>query len=153
MKRSAFMRYAGQGHEITVALPDRPLAPTDAATFRADFEREYARLFARHIPNALIEIMSWVVLATTTAEPPARLDAVARRARARAHRRAQRVRRPPRPAARRAGVRARRPGAGHARCGPALIVEEGTSTYVSPSFDLAVDAGGALVLTAKPSAS
>ena len=33
--------------------------------------------------------------------------------------------------------------------GPALIVEDGTSTYVSPRFDLAVDAGAALVLTAK----
>ena len=29
------------------------------------------------------------------------------------------------------------------------MVEAGTSTYVSPSFDLGVDAGGALVLTAK----
>jgi N-methylhydantoinase A len=36
--------------------------------------------------------------------------------------------------------------------GPALIVEEDTSTYVSPSFDVAVDAGGALVLTARRSA-
>jgi N-methylhydantoinase A len=39
--------------------------------------------------------------------------------------------------------------AGTGLSGPALVVEEGTSTYVSPSFDLAVDAGGALVLTAK----
>ena len=37
--------------------------------------------------------------------------------------------------------------------GPALVVEAGTSTYVSPSFDLGVDAGGALVLTARPDAS
>ena len=49
--------------------------PADAATFRADYEREYTRLFARHIPNAEIEIMSWVVLATTATEPPARLAA------------------------------------------------------------------------------
>ena len=42
----------------------------DAASFRADFEREYTRLFARHIPNAEIEIMSWLVLATTATEPP-----------------------------------------------------------------------------------
>ena len=35
VRRSAFMRYAGQGHEITIALPDRPLAASDAATFRA----------------------------------------------------------------------------------------------------------------------
>ena len=140
VKRSAFMRYAGQGHEITVALPDRPLTPADAATFRAEFEREYARLFARHIPNALIEIMSWVVLATTTTEPPPGS-----------------TRLPPRPAPAPIGERSvfdarlgRRltvpvfergglaPGA--TLQGPALIVEEGTSTYASPSFD-AVAAG------------
>ena len=141
------MRYAGQGHEITRRAADRKLAPADAATFRADFEREYTRLFARHIPNAEIEIMSWVVLATTG-------DGAAAAARRRpspraapdAHRRALRLRRRPRPPPRRAGLRARRPGARRALKGPALIVEDGTSTYVSPRFDVAVDAGGALVL-------
>ena len=134
--------------------PTAPLAPTDAATFREEFEREYARLFARFIPNALIEIMSWVVLATTETEPPARLDGRCRAPRAGARRRAQRVRRPA------------SAGASPCRCssaiawspvptlkGPALIVEEGTSTYASPSFDVTVDAGGALVLTAKPPAN
>ena len=68
-RRAAFMRYVGQGHEITVALPDRRARrAADAASFRAEFEREYARLFERHIPGAAIEIMSWSVLATT--EPP-----------------------------------------------------------------------------------
>jgi N-methylhydantoinase A len=33
--------------------------------------------------------------------------------------------------------------------GPVLIIEEGTSTYVSPSFDVAVDAGEALILSAR----
>jgi N-methylhydantoinase A len=152
VKRSAFMRYGGQGHEITIALPDRPLAAGDAANFRQEFEREYTRLFARHIPNALIEIMSWVVLATTATDPPTRLAAAA-----------------PRPAPATAGERSvfdarlgrrlsvpiferARLAPGTAIKGPALVVEEGTSTYVSPTFDVAVDAGGALVLTAKPSA-
>jgi N-methylhydantoinase A len=144
------MRYAGQGHEITVALPDRKLATGDAATFRADFEREYTRLFARHIPGAEIEIMSWVVLATTATEPPVRLPAAAAKA-------------APKPVGERsvfdAGLGRRiavpvyertalAPGA--ELKGPALIVEDGTSTYVSPRFDVSVDAGEALVLTAKP---
>jgi N-methylhydantoinase A len=147
--RSAFMRYTGQGHEITVALPGRALTAADAATFRADFEQEYTRQFERHIPNAAIEIMTWVVLATTETEPPRRLEA-------------------PKPASApppigersvfdaKLGKRVTVPmfdrGAlapGVVIKGPALIVEEGTSTYVSPSFDAAVDAGGALVLTAK----
>ena len=33
--------------------------------------------------------------------------------------------------------------------GPAVVVEAGTSTLVTPKFTVAVDAGGALVLTAK----
>src|SRR4029077_1158386 len=45
VRRSAFMRYGGQGHEIPVALPDRQIPPADPAPFRADFEREYTRLF------------------------------------------------------------------------------------------------------------
>ncbi|HEU4377700.1 MAG TPA: hydantoinase/oxoprolinase family protein [Hyphomicrobiaceae bacterium] len=153
VRRSAFMRYAGQGHEITVALPDRPITAQDTDPFRADFEREYTRLFARHIPNAEIEIMSWLVLATTTTDPPKRLGdatgklapkAVAERSifDARLGRRLavpmfERDQLPP----------------GTALVGPALVVEAGTSTYVSPSFDLSVDAGGALVLTARADAS
>ena len=150
VRASAFMRYAGQGHEITVALPGRKLTAGDAATFRADFEREYTRLFARHIPNAEIEIMSWVVLATTATEPPARLAATAAKP-------------APKPVGERsvfdAGLGRRItvpiyertalvPGA--ALKGPALIVEDGTSTYVSPRFDVSVDTGEALVLTATP---
>jgi N-methylhydantoinase A len=38
---------------------------------------------------------------------------------------------------------------GAALKGPALVVEADTSTYVSPSFDLEVDAGEALVLSVK----
>jgi N-methylhydantoinase A len=149
VKRSAFMRYAGQGHEITVVLPDQPLAAGDAATFRQAFEREYTRLFARHIPNAVIEIMSWVVLATTETEPPQRLGRVAKRAApAAAGERsvfdARLAKRLAVPVFERGSL-----APGMAIAGPALVVEEGTSTYVSPSFDLSVDAGGALVLTAK----
>jgi N-methylhydantoinase A len=149
LRRSAFMRYAGQGHEIMVGLPDRQLGPADVVTFRQEFEREYGRLFARHIPDAEIEIMSWMVLATTESERPARLSSVERRL-------------TPSPVGKRAIFDARlgrrevvqifERGAllpGTHIAGPALIVEEGTSTYVSPSFDVAVDAGDALILTAR----
>jgi N-methylhydantoinase A len=149
LTRSAFMRYAGQGHEIMVSLPDRLLQPGDVATFRRDFEREYGRLFARHIPDAEIEIMSFMVTASTPSTPPPRLREVGRRA-------------PPRPAGTRSIFDARLGrrqtvavfdrGAlppGTLIAGPALIVEEGTSTYVSPSFDVRVDAGAALILTAR----
>src|SRR5690606_4310413 len=65
--RSAFMRYAGQGHEIALALPVGRMTLAVTKSLREQFEKEYARLFARHIPGAAIEIMSWVVVATTSA--------------------------------------------------------------------------------------
>ncbi len=75
--RSAFMRYAGQGHEIAIALPDRALLASDVDDLRHRFEAEYVKQFARHIPGAAIEIMSWVVVATTAADRLARLAATA----------------------------------------------------------------------------
>ena len=152
LRRSAFMRYAGQGHEILVGLPDRRLEATDIVTFRQEFEREYRRLFARHIPDAEIEIMSWMVLASTESERPARLCPVAPAP-------------TPAPVGKRAILDARLGQheivpvfersalpRGTQLSGPALIVEEGTSTYVSPSFEVAVDAGDALILTARTKA-
>jgi N-methylhydantoinase A len=60
--RSAFMRYRGQGHEIAVPLPIRPYREDDAAVFHAAFEQEYRRLYSRVIPGVEIEVLSWVLL-------------------------------------------------------------------------------------------
>ena len=43
-RRLAFMRYVGQGHEITVELPQRALQASDADALRAAYERDYANL-------------------------------------------------------------------------------------------------------------
>lgn len=67
------MRYAGQGHEIALSIPAGRMTTAHTASLRKEFETEYARLFARHIPGAAIEIMSWVVIATTSAARPPRL--------------------------------------------------------------------------------
>jgi N-methylhydantoinase A len=151
--RTAYMRYRGQGHEIAVALPNRALSEGDAASLRKTFETEYRRLFERHIPDAVIEVLSWSVLVGTSEAPPARL-------------------RPPRriggpkPSGTRDvfdGRNGRReavplyeraafaPGA--CVVGPAIIAESGTSTFVSAAFDAMLDAGGALVLERKNGAS
>src|SRR5690606_16683725 len=123
----------------------------DAAALRQRCEAEYDRLCARHIPGAVIEIMSWVVHVSGNEARPSRLEAPASRP-------------APGPGGSRPVFDARlgrsvevpvferdqlQPGAQIA--GPALIVEDGTSTYVSASFDAAVDAGSALILTAKTS--
>jgi N-methylhydantoinase A len=69
--RSAFMRYRGQGHEIAVSLPAGPYRSDDAATLRAAFEDAYRRLYSRVIPGVEVEILSWVLLlsAPSAAEP------------------------------------------------------------------------------------
>jgi N-methylhydantoinase A len=148
-RRSIFARYAGQGHEIALTLPERLLTKADAEDIRRLFEAEYTRQFSRHIPNAAIEIMSWVVVVTTGSEAAPRIpDATQHPAPAATGSReildtklGKRVQVP-------LYVRARLAPGMHLQ-GPALVVEEGTSTYVSPSFDCAVDGGGALVLTLK----
>jgi N-methylhydantoinase A len=146
--RSAFMRYRGQGHEIAVPLPMRDYREDDAALLREMFEEAYRRLYSRTIPGVEVEALSWVLL--LSAAPPARDEAP-----------------PPLPApyspqpARRRPVfdpasaefvevaiherRALAPGA--LVPGPAVIVEDETSTVVSRGFDARIDAFGYIELT------
>ncbi len=74
---SAFMRYFGQGHEIVVALPDRPLTDDDWQTLQSAFDVEYQRLYQRSLPNAEIEILTWAVTVTTPEQEVQSLDMVA----------------------------------------------------------------------------
>ncbi|HWE16837.1 MAG TPA: hydantoinase/oxoprolinase family protein [Hyphomicrobiaceae bacterium] len=147
--RTAFMRYAGQGHEIAVALPALALAEKDIAAMRELFEAGYRRLFARHIPGAAIEILSWAVLVSTDAAKPRRLANPRRKAAPKPigtrpvfHGKSGRVVKVPI-----YDRLAMAPGAGVK--GPALIVEAGTSTLVSAAFNAEIDAGLGLVLTRK----
>jgi N-methylhydantoinase A len=148
-QRLAYMRYTGQGHEIAVALPLRDLTAKDADSIRKQFEADYRKLFERHIPGARIEILSWSVLVTTASEPPATL-------------RAARSASPPRPSGARevwdtdegraVSVATYQRSAikpGSRLQGPALILEAGTSTFVTAAFEASVDGGGALVLERK----
>ena len=59
--RAADMRYVGQGHEIIVPLPLRPLKLEDVSTLRQAFEAEYTRLYGRVIPGQEVEILSWTL--------------------------------------------------------------------------------------------
>ena len=66
--RHAYMRYVGQGHEIVVPLPVRPLAAGDRETLAEAFDAEYARLYGRTIPGQEREVLSWTL--TVTAGKP-----------------------------------------------------------------------------------
>jgi len=145
-RRLAYMRYVGQGHEITVPLPLRDLTADDATALRETFEREYSVLFKRPIPGAAIEALSWSVLVSTKAQRPQPTPPVA-------------ARRPPSAD----GTRAFFDGRANARIdvplyrrermepgarvvGPAIIAEDETSTFVTATFDARIDAAGCIVM-------
>ncbi|MGA7333196.1 MAG: hydantoinase/oxoprolinase family protein, partial [Pseudolabrys sp.] len=67
-RRSAFMRYGGQGHEIGVQLPVREFSAADKATLTQVFETAYRRLYSRPIPGIEIEILSWVLTLSAPSE-------------------------------------------------------------------------------------
>jgi N-methylhydantoinase A len=69
--RVAYMRYVGQGHEIPVHLPARPLRERDVADIRVAYDAEYTRFYDRPVPGSDVEIMSYaVVVATTPQDDP-----------------------------------------------------------------------------------
>ncbi|MBO1073946.1 hydantoinase/oxoprolinase family protein [Roseomonas marmotae] len=148
-RRMAFMRYVGQGHEITVLLPNRDLTVADVPELRRIFEAEYAAQFARIIPSAAIEVLNWSVLVSTEAKKPEAMPAVE-----------------PAQAPEPSGLRlifdgrserhvevpvyqraAMPPGA--VVPGPVVIAEDETTTYVSASFDAHIDGAGCIVMERK----
>jgi N-methylhydantoinase A len=148
-RRLAYMRYTGQGHEIGVELPLRSLTAADSEEMRSRFEADYRTLFERHIPGARIEILSWSVLVSTPQDLPRPLGSPRRAAAPRASGAAEiwdaaEGRSVSVPTYRRSALKS-----GVSLPGPALILEAGTSTFVTPAFEVGVDAGGALVLQRK----
>jgi N-methylhydantoinase A len=148
-RRAAFMRYVGQGHEITVELPNRRLNTTDVEGLRKAFEKDYSALFERPIPGAAIEILSWSVLATTEPRKPARVAEVARKpaGKATVHRkffdgRANNVVDVPL-------YRREQLPPGATVMGPAVITEDETSTFVAGSFEAHIDGAGSIVMERK----
>ena len=149
--RVAFMRYVGQGHEISVPLPAGALTAADAGRIRAAFEAEYVSLYGRTIPGQEPEILSWTLTVSAPIAPAAAPAATPQDAPA------------PRPVGSRSvfdpdlqesvdyAIYVRDdlvPGA--TVPGPALIVEDQTTTVVTSPFDVSVNPLGYLVLTARP---
>ncbi len=145
--RKAYMRYVGQGHEISVDLPVRTLQVGDAQTLRDTFEVAYSALFGRVIPNADIEVLSWALRVSSVVPAPEPVPPVAAEAE------------PPEPGEYRqifdpatgrrvdAAVYRRFELAPSMRvAGPALVIEDQTTTVVSPEFSATVNARGDIVL-------
>ena len=67
--RTAFMRYIGQGHEVSVEIPvkleEAELDSQSSGRLMIAFETEYTRLYGRTIPSLEIEILTWSLLVST----------------------------------------------------------------------------------------
>jgi N-methylhydantoinase A len=146
-RRSAFMRYRGQGHEIAVELPVRDFAPADSSAIRAGFEAAYRRLYSRAIPEAEIEILSWVLAVNAPAEGS--LGAPADMPTGMAKPRSRRpVFDPETGEFHEVPIYWRGDLAPGARIeGPAVVAEEETSTVVSRLFDATIDRFGHIELS------
>jgi N-methylhydantoinase A len=141
-RRRAYMRYAGQGYELTVAVPD-PADPRLGDALVAAFEDEYRTLYGRTIPGPEIEILSFMLALTTVPAPLVRIAAPV----------GLRDARPVGEA--RATLGGERTVAVYARerllvgdrvAGPALVVEAQTTTAVLSGFAAIVNGRGDLVL-------
>lgn len=146
-ERTVFMRYAGQGHEIPVVLPDGAFDAAAAAALQARFEQRYAQLYGRNLPHIAAEAVSWsvAVRAGGHAAPPA--DTVPADSGAARAAGTRRVYDADRAAWRHLPVYER--GAlqpGQWLAGPALVVEDETTTHVIDGFEARVSRLGALVL-------
>jgi N-methylhydantoinase A len=145
------MRYRGQGHEIAVSVPGGLYTKGAAAALTEAFEAAYRRLYSRVIPGVEIEVLSWVVLVSAPVPqangvvpdtPPPSTPEPARR---------REVFDTERGAFVEVAIYERAslaPGA--TLPGPAVIVEDETSTVVSRAFDARIDRFGYIELTRRP---
>ena len=144
--RAAYMRYRGQGHEITVDLPVRPYTQGDAAAFADAFDRAYRALYSRTIPNLEVEALSWTLSLATHRPLPDAVPAVTEpyRPDPDSHRR---VFDPDLGREIQAAVYDRTAlRAGATVAAPAIIVEDETSTFVANGFTATVNRIDQIVL-------
>jgi N-methylhydantoinase A len=148
--RTAFMRYLGQGHEISVRVPVRALEASDAEALRAAFDEVYTTLYSQTIPNLDIEILSWTLTVQTVLPEPSALQAVTASGIAPKPVGTRSVFDPSQAKAIETPIYHRADLAPGVKIpGPALIVEDQTTTVVSPSFEIGVNDLGYLVLSRK----
>jgi N-methylhydantoinase A len=141
--RTGFMRYRGQGHEVAVPLPEGPLDP---AALRAAFDATYARVYGRTIPRLEVEAVTWTLSVAEPHELPGRLAIPPRGGAAMPDSECRIVDTASGEAvAASLFVRAAlTPGV--CVTGPAVIVEDGTSTIVPGGYRASVGAGREIIV-------
>jgi len=146
-RRTAFARYCGQGFEIAIDVPTRALGPEDATLLAATFADAYRALYGATVEGLAVEVLTWRVSVTAPSVPAQRMASISRKRTAKV----SAYRRVVDPASGEAMDFALIDRAtlepGDYVAGPALIVENETTTVVSPSFDALIDAHHYIVLT------
>jgi len=144
--RIAYMRYSGQGHEIVVPLPVREFRDDDASELQAAFDRAYAALYARTLPNAEVEVLTWSLGVSTRAPDPERVGETPQVASVEPSG-VRRVFDPVAGTKREIALYWRDALAPGMRItGPAIVAEDETSIYVSERFNATVAANSYIVL-------
>ena len=149
IRRVVDARYIGQGHELTLPLPDNDLEPGYAARLRTQFEQLYKAVYGVTMPGQDVELVTWSVTVSSAPEPPMRRGSVSKRT----------TLAPPakrtvyEPALGRVtdfAVYQRDDLApGDELAGPALIEEAQTTTVVPASFTAYIESGGMIVMERK----
>ncbi len=149
---TAFMRYAGQGWEIPVPLPDRAFSSRDAEWLKDEFQSHYTHFFGRAIDGLdglQIEVVTWSVKAQDEQKAPAHHEITLGR-RVVSSATARDVFDPATASMQRSLIVERadlQPG--DRLPGPAVIVERETSTVVTTPFDAVLQNDGSILLVRK----
>lgn len=149
---TAYMRYVGQGWEVPVTIEVRDYADGDGALFRRLFDEQYERFFGRVIDGLDVEIVSWSLRATSKVAPPERVGKTAKGSAA-AVRGTRDIFDVQEGSFQKASIVSRhdmKPGDWIS--GPAVITERETSTIITASREVVMQADGCLLVRAKHAA-
>jgi N-methylhydantoinase A len=150
VRRSVFLRYSGQGHEIEVALAGRPLVQSDREAITEAFAKAYQALYRRTISHAEVEALSWAVTVTAVEDRSSQtIPFVGASGEAMPLRQSRLFdgrlgRFIDSPVYWRDAI-----AVNQVIEGPAIIAEDETSTVVTSSFVASIDATGSIILQAK----
>lgn len=149
---TAYMRYVGQGWEVPVTIEVRDYADADGKLFRDLFDEQYEQFFGRVIDGLDVEIVSWSLRATSKVTPPGRIGKTEKAAGARTSG-VREIFDVQEGSFQKASIVSRSDmKAGDWVSGPAVITERETSTIITASREVIMQADGCLLVRVKQSA-
>ena len=150
---TAYMRYSGQGWEIPVPLAFDTFTDADAAMILAAFDENYRTLFGRTIDGLGVEITNWSLVVASDVPPPAAVTRRTDGALIAADRTRKFFDAGLRKMVDASEVTRAAMTAGQMIDGPAVIVEDETTTIVTSAYRAIGQDDGSLLLTRKEGAA